>query len=456
MTKKFTPLRLLSSILILSCIYFITTSSSTGVTGASVSGCSCHGSANAVTSVSFSGIPSTGWTHGASYTITALVSNSSLSAAGFNLKVSAGGLSAAPANTSIVGGNEIKHTSPKSFVSGVTSWTFTWTAPTSTAITSMTMTMAGLAVNLDGNSTGDKYNLSSATYTSVAPVATAPTISINNISAGITNAIVNGIANANNASTVLTAEYGLTTAYGSAANAVPATAMGNNNTNLSVMLIGLAPGTMYHVRLKAVNSAGTTFTADSMFTTLLNVMMPTIVSSGSSNITSSGALINASVNANNGSTTIAVKYGTTIAYGNSMNTTPSSVSGNSATAVSAVLTGLTAGTLYHYKVETINSAGTVSTNDATFTTLNPASLQDVGKMNVSVYPNPSQDFLFIKNVVGLKPIAIIANNGQFMPLLFNANGINSTSIDVRQLPIGNYTIVFELNAKRYVSKFSKN
>lgn len=64
-------------------------------------------------------------------------------------------------------------------------------------------------------------------------------------------------------------------------------------------------------------------------------------------------------------TAMAVNYGTTTAYGSNQAATPAAGSG----AIVANLTGLTTGTLYHYRVSvTVGTAVTLSP-DQTFTTL---------------------------------------------------------------------------------------
>jgi hypothetical protein len=59
-----------------------------------------------------------------------------------------------------------------------------------------------------------------------------------------------------------------------------------------------------------------------------------------------------------------VDYGTTTGYGSSQAATPASGSG----AVVANLTGLTTGTLYHYRISVTQGTFTTATPDATFTT----------------------------------------------------------------------------------------
>lgn len=89
-------------------------------------------------------------------------------------------------------------------------------------------------------------------------------------------------------------------------------------------------------------------------------------------ITVSGAGLNGSVAAGNSSTVVTYEYGTTTAYGNTVNAAPSSISGNTTTTVTATLTGLLPSTLYHYRIKAVNSIGTAYGSDAVFTTLIPA------------------------------------------------------------------------------------
>ena len=83
-----------------------------------------------------------------------------------------------------------------------------------------------------------------------------------------TGATLNGTVNANGASTSVTFEYGLTTAYGASVAAVPGTVNGTADTAVSFGLTSLTPNTLYHYHVLGVNSAGTTNSLDGTFTTL--------------------------------------------------------------------------------------------------------------------------------------------------------------------------------------------
>lgn len=98
---------------------------------------------------------------------------------------------------------------------------------------------------------------------------------------------------------------------------------------------------------------------------------PTVVTNAATAITSNSATLNGTVTANGQNTTSSFDWGTTISYGNNIPATPSQVTGNTPTAVSANLSGLTMGTTYHFRCKGVNPIGTSYGMDVTFTTLCP-------------------------------------------------------------------------------------
>jgi hypothetical protein len=128
---------------------------------------------------------------------------------------------------------------------------------------------------------------------------------------------------------------------------------------------GLSAGTTYHVRAYAANSVGTAYGDDITFITLGKV--PEAITQPATNITSSGATLNGTVNAHDLSTSVTFEYGVTTSYGQSLTATQSPVIGNSITNVSADITGLTAGTTYHFRIKTTNSLGTAYGSDMELT-----------------------------------------------------------------------------------------
>jgi uncharacterized protein (TIGR02145 family) len=214
------------------------------------------------------------------------------------------------------------------------------------------------------NGIGTSYGgeLSFSTNCTLPSAATNPASGITN-----TTSTFNGTVNANNLSTSMTFEYGLSTTYGTSVNATPGTVTGTISTSVTAAVSSLLPNTLYHYRVKTVNCGGTVNGNDQTFTTLCTA--PVITTSAASSIGTVSAILNGNVNANNFSSDVAFEYGKTIAYGTSLTGSPSPVTGTSGTAVSVTATGLEPGTLYHYRVYATSCGGTVYGNDQTFTTI---------------------------------------------------------------------------------------
>jgi hypothetical protein len=126
-------------------------------------------------------------------------------------------------------------------------------------------------------------------------------------------------------------EYGTDTSYGKSTPTAT-----NNGGTLTAPLANLHAGTTYHFRLVGDAGAG----VDATFTTLhFPVTVPAKL------VTDSSAKIEG-IDSNSG-TAYHFEWGTTTAYGHSTATKPSP---GDASTVSATLTGLQAGTTYHYRI----------------------------------------------------------------------------------------------------------
>ncbi|MEI6682636.1 MAG: T9SS type A sorting domain-containing protein [Bacteroidota bacterium] len=181
-----------------------------------------------------------------------------------------------------------------------------------------------------------------------------------------TTATLNGTVNANNLSSTVTFDYGLTVAYGTTVPGVPSPVTGSSATAVSAAITGLLPGTTYHFRVNGTNSCGTTNSADMTVTT--PALAPSVVTVAATLVTTSSATLNGTILANGASTAVFFDYGLTVAYGTTVAGTPGPVTGNTVTPVSAAITGLTTGTTYHFRVRGTNSIGTTNGNDLTFIT----------------------------------------------------------------------------------------
>jgi hypothetical protein len=100
-----------------------------------------------------------------------------------------------------------------------------------------------------------------------------------------------------------------------------------------------------------------------------NIDAPAVTMDSATAITAHSAAINGDVNANNGDTTVVVEYGVDTNYGLTAAFPESPVSGMQVAPVSAVLTGLTPYTTYHFRITASNTAGATHSADAVFTTL---------------------------------------------------------------------------------------
>ncbi len=112
---------------------------------------------------------------------------------------------------------------------------------------------------------------------------------------------------------------------------------------------------------------------------------PIVSTLTASNVTAGTALMDASVNPNGGATAYWFTYGLTTSYG-SVSHTNTLVAGTSPIIVTNMLTGLLAGTTYHYLIVATNTTGSSSGLDMSFTTLTvtPPNLTPGGGGSVTI------------------------------------------------------------------------
>lgn len=108
------------------------------------------------------------------------------------------------------------------------------------------------------------------------------------------------------------------------------------------------------------------------------ILAPDVTIDAASDVTGSEATVSGTVNPLGLSTTYQFEYGTTTAYGSVEPASPADAgSGSSPVPVRADLTGLAAGTTYHYRLSATNANGTARTVDATFTTADAPSVDTI-------------------------------------------------------------------------------
>ena len=207
-----------------------------------------------------------------------------------------------------------------------------------------------------------------------------PSITGQNSSEVTVNAsTITGSVNPNYLSTTVSIEWGTTISYGNAISYSQNPITGSTSVSITTNLTGLTPGTTYHFRISATNALGTSTGNDLTFITLGGV--PSVQPMTAANLQYTSATIKGSVNPNYFSTTISFEWGTTTSYGTTI-AVPGTLTGKDFADMSADLSGLTQGTIYHFRINATNELGTTKSTDLTFTTLAPITDVDGNVYNV--------------------------------------------------------------------------
>ncbi|MCX6257462.1 MAG: FG-GAP-like repeat-containing protein [Bacteroidia bacterium] len=105
-----------------------------------------------------------------------------------------------------------------------------------------------------------------------------------------------------------------------------------------------------------------------LWTRSMSDLQASALTNPASYITDHQANLNGSVNPAGNETTVSFEYGTTTSYGYEELAAQSPVNGFTQTPVTAIITNLQSGTLYHFRIKTINNPDTLFSADDTFTT----------------------------------------------------------------------------------------
>jgi hypothetical protein len=195
----------------------------------------------------------------------------------------------------------------------------------------------------------------------IGPFAPAPLISAVQSSVTSSSATVTWTTDQLSDSQV---DYGPSVAYGTS-TPVDTTM----TTSHSVAINGLQPGTTYHYRVRSKNSSGVSGTSgDFVFTT----QPGPVISAVAHTQTQTTANITWTTDQSCDSQ---VDYGTTAAYGSSTALDPTL-----AVSHSQSLSGLMAGTLYHFRVKSRNSSGVLTTSGDFTLTTTPANTQPISTL----------------------------------------------------------------------------
>lgn len=188
--------------------------------------------------------------------------------------------------------------------------------------------------------------------------------------------------NPNYVPTTVTYEYGTTSSYGNSVSALQNPYTGNSSIRVTAAIPNLAPATLYHIRVKAENSVGITYSSDITATTL--GQSPVAVTRNATNITASSATLQGIVNPNYLTSTVTFEYGITSSFGSTISAEQNIGTGNSPVSVTASLTGLTESQIYYFRVRAENELGVSIGNTLTFVPGSiPTSVTDI---EGNVYP----------------------------------------------------------------------
>jgi hypothetical protein len=216
-----------------------------------------------------------------------------------------------------------------------------------------------VATSSSGTIYGGDRTFSTLTSTGAPGVTTNSPTNVASFSATL-----NGSVYPHGLTTAVHFQYGTTIGYGHTTTSQTKT--GDTYQSVSANISGLAANTTYHFRTVAMNSAGTRYGADRTFTTLSATGPPVVITNPATNVTSSLATLNGTVDPHGLTTSVHFQYGTTTSYG--FSTAIQSQTGNTYRNIAANISGLTTHTTYHFRIVATNTAGTRMGGDRTFTT----------------------------------------------------------------------------------------
>jgi trimeric autotransporter adhesin len=216
-----------------------------------------------------------------------------------------------------------------------------------------------VATNSAGTRMGGDRTFTTLSATGAPVVITNPATLIASFSATL-----NGLLDPHGLTTSSHFQYGPTTSYG--LTTAPQSHSGNTYLSIGSGISSLTANTTYHFRIVASNSSGTSMGSDKTFTTLTATGAPVVTTGSATNVTSSSATLNGSLDPHGLTTTVSFQYGTTTSYGHT--TAVQSQSGNTYRNIAASISSLTTHTTYHFRIVATNSAGTRMGSDRTFTT----------------------------------------------------------------------------------------
>ncbi len=176
-------------------------------------------------------------------------------------------------------------------------------------------------------------------------------------------ATLEGTLNPDGIPTTFGFQYGLSTGYGQE-TAVTSAGSGSLVQPVSQAVTGLPSGRIFHYRLVATNSNGTTYGPDRTFRTAAT---PDIAGVRTTEVTGTSAVLRARINPDGYETKYNFVYGPSTEYGNSAPADLTDIgNGVEPVDVEQKVESLSYGVTYHFRVVAENQWGTTESSDTTF------------------------------------------------------------------------------------------
>jgi hypothetical protein len=179
-------------------------------------------------------------------------------------------------------------------------------------------------------------------------------------------------------------KYGLSNEEYFASTAFESTGLLTEETRFTAAIAELQPATTYHYRVVTLNELGISTSEDETFTT--PPAEPTVNDRPpfATGISLHEATLHGTVNPGSGVTTYHFQYGATTEYGSNTPQAYTQLNYEDDDG-EQLITGLQAGTTYHYRLVATNSSGTSIGPDETFTTLSavPPTVETGGASQIS-------------------------------------------------------------------------
>jgi hypothetical protein len=173
-------------------------------------------------------------------------------------------------------------------------------------------------------------------------------------------------------------------------------------------------------------------------------------------LSKTGATLNGTVNPNGLSTIVTFEYGTTTSYDSTVTAFESPVTGDNITNVSAAISGLIIGTIYHYRVKAENSHWTLYSSDNEFEYGYPptvATLELTNLKSTGATLNGAVNAMGLSTIVTFEFGTTTSYGMEVTPgqNLLSGKSISNVSADISGLIIGN-TYHFRAKAENSFEK----